>query len=142
MLAERTKANINIALFTPRWKDSGAFFLVPSSLPQLLGLGRGVPLLALAPHSSFLPLSFLEREQQGGNCLSIPRTAVGKKLWQAPSSPRSGNPGEAVPCSLLPALAHPLRDELCPHTSCYVQLKVWHGLPVRAQQCSLFQVET
>lgn len=64
-----------------------------------------MPLLALAPHSSFLPLSFLEREQQGGNCLSIPRTAVGEKLWQALSCPRSGNPGEAVPCS-LPWLAH------------------------------------
>lgn len=95
---------MNLALFTPMWKDSGAFFL-GSLFPRLLDLGRGVPLLALGPHSSFLPLSFLEREQQGGNCLSSPRAAVGRKLWRAPSSSRSGIPGGAVPCS-SPWLAH------------------------------------
>lgn len=131
--ADRTKANRNIALFTPRWKDSGAFVLGPL-FPQLLGLGGGVPLPALTPHSSFLPLSFLEREQQGGNCLSIPRTAVGKALWQAPSSPSCGKPGGARSCSLLPALAHPLRDELRPRATCSVQLKVSHGLPSRARR--------
>lgn len=90
------------------------------SFPWLLGLGRGVPLPALGSHSSFLPFSFLEREQQGGNCLSSPRTAGGRKLWQAPSSPRSGIPGGAVPAPRLGSPTFGCTSSTC-HLLCTAQ---------------------
>lgn len=54
-------------------------------------------LLLLGLHSSFLPLSSLDRKQQGGNCLSSPHTAVRRKLWWVPSSPKRGGLGRASP---------------------------------------------
>lgn len=50
---------------------------------------------------------------------------AGTKLSQKRDSRRS--------CSLLLSLALPLLDALHPHATCYVQLKDWHWLPVRAQ---------
>ena len=129
---------IRILLFTPMWKNSGAFLL--ALLPMASGSGRGVPLPALGSHSSFLPLSFLEREQQGGNCLSSPRTAGGRKLWQAPSSPRSGIPGGAVPCS-SPWLAHFWMHFIhMPPVRC--SSRIGTGSLSEPKQGSLLQVET
>lgn len=98
-----------------------------------------MPLLALALHSSFLSFSFLVREQQGRNCVCTPCTAIRRKLWLAPSSPRSGNPG-ALPGS-WPWLAHFWMSFVhMPPVMCSSR----SGIGSRQsdlKQCSLLQVE-
>lgn len=94
-------------------------------------LRRGVPCLHLVLILHSFPSLIPGKEQQGGNCLSSPRTAGGRKLWQAPASSPSGIPGGAVPCSL--SLARPLLDAL--PSTCHLlvcSLKIGTA-PVRAQ---------
>lgn len=87
--------------------------------------------LACTWSSFFIPSSLIPgREQQGGNCLSSPRTAGGRKLWDTKLSQKRDSRRS---CSLLLSLAPATFGCLHPHATCYVQLKDWHWLPVRAQ---------
>lgn len=116
------------ALSSPMGKDSGACFLGPRFFPLCLDLGRGMPLLALAPPPSFLPLipgkGTARKELPFHPTHSCGQEALaGTKLSQEQESRRR--------CSLLSALARPLLGELHPHATCSVH---WHWLPGRTQR--------
>lgn len=112
------------------WKDSPACFLGPLS-PQLLGLGRGVPLPCTCP-SFFISSSPIPGKGTARRKLPFHPThscckkaLAGAKLSQERETRRSH--------SLLLPMAPPFLDELYPSVTCYVQFKVWHWLPVRTQ---------
>ena len=113
-------------------------FLSWPVFPQLLDLERGMPLFALAPPPSFLPLipgkgtarrelPFYPTHSCGKEALAGGKEALADaKLSQERESRRSR--------SLLFALARPLLDELHPHATRSVPLKVWCWLPVGTQK--------
>ena len=84
------------------------------------------------PYDFFIPSSLIPGKGTARRKLPFQPThswwkeaLAGTELSQKRDSRRS--------CSLLLSFARPLLDALHPHATCYVQLKDWHWLPVRAQ---------
>ena len=124
-----TKANVNLALVSNVEEFWG--FLSLLSLPMASGSGKRSA-LACTWSSFFIPSSLIPGKGTARRKLPFQPThswwkeaLAGTELSQKRDSRRS--------YSLLLSFACPLLDALHPHATCYVQLKDWHWLPVRAQ---------